>query len=388
MSMDLERIDLDTIQPNGKRGETHRPAFTKINQNFQQVGQAVNDIPGQLADAMVRTPARRNRLINGNFDIWQRGSSFSISGNYTADRWFLQKGSVEDAVFRRNPVAAGDNNFPLSTYTLSVSSSGNTDGANHFFVFEQRVEGVRSLTGVESTVSFLVFNAGAAGRKIALEFAQTFGAGGSTPVLGIAPEVFELAPGLNRIRKTVTLPTISGKTLAGEGAAVVGIWVTAGTNFSARTAGLGAQQGQLYFGEFQWEAGTLATPFEWRPRSEELWQCQRYYQVDALGADFDGGLRFNAGVGLIRGDNAVYLTYRFNQRMRVAPTVSFSNLSQWRLLTGNGATGLTALSAAEVSLTRMTIIGALSGATAGQAGILQSGDSAAEGTGLTLDAEI
>lgn len=91
MSMDLERIDLDTIQPNGKRGETQRPAFTKINQNFQQVGQAVNDIPGQLADAMVRTPARRNRLINGNFDIWQRGSSFSISGNYTADRWFLQK---------------------------------------------------------------------------------------------------------------------------------------------------------------------------------------------------------------------------------------------------------------------------------------------------------
>lgn len=386
--MDLQRIDLDTIQPNGKRGETQRPAFTKINQNFQQVGQAVNDIPGQLADVMVRSPARRNRLINGNFDIWQRGSSFSISGNYTADRWFLQKGNVEDAVFKRNPAAVGDNNFPLSTYTLSVSSSGNTDGANHFFVFEQRVEGVRSFAGVESTVSFLVFNAGAAGRKIALEFAQTFGAGGSTPVLGIAPEVFELAAGLNRIRRTVTLPSISGKTLSGEGAAVVCVWVTAGSNFSVRTAGLGAQQGQLYFGEFQWEAGALATPFEWRPRSEELRQCQRYYQVDAIGADFDGGPRFNAGVGLIRGDNAVYLPYRFNQRMRTAPTVRFSNLSQWRLLTGNGAMGLTALSAAEVSLTRMTIIGALSGATPGQAGILQSGDSAAEGTGLTLDAEI
>jgi hypothetical protein len=40
------------------------------------------------------------------------------------------------------------------------------------------------------------------------------------------------------------------------------IWVTAGTQFASRTAGLGAQQGQLYFGEFQWEAGPLATPFE------------------------------------------------------------------------------------------------------------------------------
>ncbi|MCU1058981.1 hypothetical protein B9Y88_23170 [Stenotrophomonas maltophilia] len=388
MSMDLQRIDLDTIQPNGKRGETQRPAFTKINQNFQQVGQAVDGLPGQLADTMMRAPARRNRLINGNFDIWQRGSSFGISGNYTADRWFLQMGNVEDAVFKRNPAAAGDNNFPFSTFTLSVSSSGNTDGTKHFFVFEQRVEDVRNFAGVESTVSFLVFNAGAAGRKIALEFAQTFGAGGSTPVLGIAPEVVELASGLNRIRRTVTLPSISGKALSGDGAAVVCIWVTAGTQFASRTAGLGAQQGQLYFGEFQWEAGPLATPFEWRPKGEELRLCQRYYQVDATGVPFDGGSRFNAGVGLIRGDNAVYLTYRFNQRMRSVPAVAFSNPSQWRLLTGDGATSLTALSAAEVTSTRMTIIGALNTAAAGQAGILQSGDSAAEGTGLTMDAEI
>jgi hypothetical protein len=56
--MDLQRIDLDTIQPNGKRGETQRPAFTKINQNFQQVGQAVDGLPGQLADTMMRAPAR------------------------------------------------------------------------------------------------------------------------------------------------------------------------------------------------------------------------------------------------------------------------------------------------------------------------------------------
>ena len=27
-------IDLDTVQANGKRGETQRPAFTKINDNF------------------------------------------------------------------------------------------------------------------------------------------------------------------------------------------------------------------------------------------------------------------------------------------------------------------------------------------------------------------
>ncbi|MNV92429.1 hypothetical protein D3C71_1870270 [compost metagenome] len=74
--------------------------------------------------------------------------------------------------------------------------------------------------------------------------------------------------------------------------------------------------------------------------------------------------------------------------MRTIPTVGFSNLPQWRLLTGSGATSLTALNAVEVSSTRMTIIGSLNEAAAGQAGILQSADSADAGTGIILDAEI
>ena len=43
-------IDLDSVQPNGKRGETQRPAFTKINENFAEVYDALTEvakIPGQ-----------------------------------------------------------------------------------------------------------------------------------------------------------------------------------------------------------------------------------------------------------------------------------------------------------------------------------------------------
>ncbi len=73
--MDLQRIDLDTIQPNGKRGETQRPAFTKINQNFQDVALALEGIPGAIADSV----SGKNRLINGNFELWQRGDNFTAA---------------------------------------------------------------------------------------------------------------------------------------------------------------------------------------------------------------------------------------------------------------------------------------------------------------------
>lgn len=250
--MDLQRIDLDTIQPNGKRGETQRPAFTKINQNFQDVALALEGIPGAIADSV----SGKNRLINGNFELWQRGDNFTAAAAYCADRFFAQQGGMDGAVIFKSPVAPGDSNFPRSLFTLAANCNGNHNAAGHHFLFEQRVESVRTFAASESTLSFLVYNAGTAGRKIAVEFLQRFGTGGSPTVTAIQPEVFTLAQGLNRISKTVSLPSIYGKTLgSGDDSVICAVWLSAGSDFNARTGGLGAQAGQLYFGEMQWEAG-------------------------------------------------------------------------------------------------------------------------------------
>ena len=91
--MDLQQIDLDTLQPNGKRGETQRPAFTKINQNFQEMGRTLEEIPAAIAHAV----SGRNRLANGNFDVWQRGDSFTAVAGYTADRFIGQQGGMTGA---------------------------------------------------------------------------------------------------------------------------------------------------------------------------------------------------------------------------------------------------------------------------------------------------
>lgn len=172
----------------------------------------------------------------------------------------------------------GENNFPDSLFTMGVNITGNTGTTNCYQVVEQRVEDVRTFAGKVCTLSFRVFNGGAAGRKIAVEFAQTFGAGGSAPVLGISPETFTLAAGMNYIKKTVTMPSVAGKTANFGHAAVVALWSSAGSDFASRTGGLTPQTGSLYFSQIKWEPGAVATPFERRPIGLELALCQRYYE--------------------------------------------------------------------------------------------------------------
>lgn len=242
-----------------------------------------------LSGLLTEGYAGDNVLINGDFDVWQRGTSFTVSNVYAADRWFIQQGGVTGQSMAKNALQVGDVNFPGSESNLYVNVTGNSSATGAFQVFEQRVEDCRTFANVVSTLSFRVFNAGAAGRKIAVEFGQTFGAGGSPAVLGIAPQVFTLNAGLNIITKTVTLPALAGKTANAGHAAVVIIWTTAGSDFNSRTGGLGLQVGGLYFGQMKWEAGEVATPFRRRDPGAELLLCYRYGEPVGFIANAQGG---------------------------------------------------------------------------------------------------
>lgn len=58
-----------------------------------------------------------NLLINGNFDVWQRGSSF-YAGGFTADRWHFQAESGEHKISR----LAGNVGLPNSTNILRIQT--------------------------------------------------------------------------------------------------------------------------------------------------------------------------------------------------------------------------------------------------------------------------
>jgi hypothetical protein len=218
----------------------------------------------------------RNAIINGNFDIWQRGTSFT-GNEYGADRWLSTRNGSTHTVTRQS-FAPGQTDVPGEPTYFSRTAVVSAAGAGNFSLLEQRIEGVRTLAGQQITVSF--WAKADASKDIAVELSQAFGSGGtpSTGVTGIAAIKKALTTTWQKITHTLTLPSISGKTIGTDNndSLTFHIWFDAGSNFNAQTDSLGQQSGTFDIAQVQIEAGPVATPFERRPIGTELALCQRY----------------------------------------------------------------------------------------------------------------
>jgi hypothetical protein len=219
----------------------------------------------------------RNRIINGDFDIWQRGTSFTAN-DYGADRWIHnQVGTTHTAT--REPFTLGQTDVPGEpTYfcrTVVITSSG----AANYSALVQFIEDVRTFAGQQVTVSFWAKVDST--KNIAIELQQNFGTGGSpsTTVEAIGTTKVSIGTSWQKVTVTATLPSISGKTLGTDvnNSLVLAIFFDAGSDFNARTDNLGHQSGTFDIAQVQIEPGPVATPFEQRPIGTELGLCQRYY---------------------------------------------------------------------------------------------------------------
>lgn len=223
----------------------------------------------------------KNKIINGNFDIWQRGTSLSSGTGlrFLADRWLnVSTGSTYTA--SRQSFTLGQTSVPNEpsffhrTIVSSVAGSGNS------CIFVQRVESVRTLAGKTATLSF--WAKADSSKNIAVEFAQSFGSGGSpsSTLVGIGVTTFTLTSSWQKFTIITNIPSISGKTLGTNGNDHLAFifWFDAGSSLNSRTNSLGQQSGTFDIAQVQLEEGNVATPFEIRPIGLELSLCQRYYQ--------------------------------------------------------------------------------------------------------------
>lgn len=221
----------------------------------------------------------RNKIINGNFDIWQRGTSQTSSGYGSADRWFnIHSGSTKTA--SQQAFNLGQTDVPGNSkyYLRHVVSS--VAGDPNYCIAMQKIEGVDTLAGQTATLSF--WAKADSNKNIATEFLQYFGTGGSpsTLVNTIGVTTHNLTTSWQKFTATVAVPSISGKTLGsnGDDRLELNFWFDAGSDYNSRTNSLGQQSGTFDIAQVQVEEGTVATPFEHRPIGMELSLCQRYYQ--------------------------------------------------------------------------------------------------------------
>jgi hypothetical protein len=270
----------------------------------------------------------RNAIINGNFDIWQRGTSQTSNGYGSDDRWNNGHGG-STKTHSRQTFTVGQTDVPGNPKYFSRTVVTSSAGAGNYALKAQPIEGVQTFAGETVTVSF--YAKANAAKNIAIEFYQGFGSGGSpsSAVSGIGVTTIALTTLWQRFTATISIPSISGKTIGsnGDDALLLHFWFEAGSSFNSRTNSLGQQSGTFDFSGIQVEPGSVATPFERRPPQAELALCQRYYcksflpgTTPAQNAGRTAAVEFPASVAT--GGLAICPPLRFPVSMRAVPTIT------------------------------------------------------------------
>jgi hypothetical protein len=215
----------------------------------------------------------KNYIINGNFDIWQRGTSQTSSGYGSDDRW---NNWAVTSTKTHSQVACTDTEIALfnASYFSRTVVSHLTNGVVGVGK-NQNIENVTLLAGKTITISFWI--KADANKNISIQLSQNFGTGGtpSSTVDSIGYQLVALTTTWQKKTITVTLPSIIGKTIGTDG-----IHTTYTTlNFVLDSSVLN-QSGTFDIAQVQLEEGSVATPFEQRPYGLELSLCQRYYEAN------------------------------------------------------------------------------------------------------------
>jgi len=247
----------------------------------------------------------KNRIINGNFDFWQRGTtaSYSVtSSKYLADRWLMRTTATADVTISQQSFTVGQTDVPNNPkYFYRWDITSHTTGSGRL---EQRIEDVSTFAGNTCTLSF--WAKCNSSQTMSTAYQQIFGTGGSTAVT-TSGSSFSLTTAWQKFTVTVTLPSISGKTIAG------------GNDFLGLRFNMPATVCTVDIAQVQLEAGESATEFEHRPYTTELQLCQRYFEKFAPGLA-DGVTVYVGSYASSPGGSAG--TWYFKQEMRAIPTIS------------------------------------------------------------------
>ena len=260
----------------------------------------------------------RNYIINGNFDFWQRNTSFSspVTGSYLADRYRVDfDGTIGTYSISRQTFTLGQTDVPGNpSYFLrwnhTVAGSGSTNR-----VLQQLVEGVRTLAGKNVTLS--LYAKADSARTVGVSMEQFFGTGGSpSSAVTLATQNINLTTVWQKFTLTFNVPSISGKTIGTDGNDYTNVTFRMPINVVMT----------IDLSRIMLNDGVNPADFKLAGENleGELALCQRYFEKSydmetpiESAPVFNGAFAVN-GVG---SNNRPYFTIPFVTRKRRVPTV-------------------------------------------------------------------
>jgi hypothetical protein len=246
----------------------------------------------------------------------QRASgNITTDEGFAADRWKL--GVNGAATLALVPMPLGE--LPESATNCLRMVTTTQSGVANYANTSHRIESVRTLSGKTVTISFWARAPISGTPKIAIEFEQYFGSGGS-PSAAVQTRVGQITLSGTWVRYSiqVTVPSIAGKVLGtnNDHALALILWMSAGAYRNARTGSLGIQNNTFDIWGVQVEEGSVATPFDKKTFADELRACQRYY-VRLGGEDAFTTL----GDGVCDSSTSAFITCVLPVPLRTFPTL-------------------------------------------------------------------
>jgi hypothetical protein len=278
------------------------------------------------------TPSASNPVLNSAMQVWQRGTSFTISGltNYTADRWQAYTGAAGMTVTRQT---TGDTtNLPNIQYCLRAARDSGNTGTAARSVF-QSFESVNSIpfAGKTVTVSFYA-RKGANFTPTTVLLQLISGTGTDQNIINGYTSQTDV------ISQSVT-PTTTWVRYSYTGTVPTNCTELA-PYFSWSPTGTAGAADYLELTGVQIDVGSVALPYRTNSGTiqGELAAASRYYQRPATASLY---AYYGSGVSESATASVIFVPLITSMRTNGPTTVDFSNLAQYDGSTVRAVTTLT-----------------------------------------------
>ena len=250
----------------------------------------------------------RQAIINGNFDVWGRGTSIAMTtaNAYAPDRWYCETATAATDKTVSRQTASNNGSY----YSCRVAVVEDVD---ELVTFSQALESQDSIKfrGSKLTLSFWA--------KAGAEFVSD----NATLVCkivtgkGADQKVLAFTTSADAISANKTLTTSWAKHTITTTAVIAADITQVGISFAFTHAGAGVTTNYFELSQVQLCVGLIALPFQPKSYAQELADCQRYYFNSRAGS-----VQSPSNMGVATSTSRIATNAHFPTEMRKVPTIT------------------------------------------------------------------